>query len=384
MGLKDERGMMAIGVALMLIVVLALFGGVLWQYSMAEMRRVERAEHDMQALFLARAGAEAVMAAWLEEGHAKKPIGQMDRIYYDAGAGLFGTDKPSNYLGYVDVLIRPALEEHEEDLTEFIATASVGNYSKTIRVKTFPHQLGHENPLNWYDDASGQIALRDTTADELVVINTKKPSDQIGNGSPIHLAQGVQPNHVGFSAPVLYFKSPLDLSYNQERGWQRESSWLKSNINYKLPISADLIFFQDLTFMYLPDKAMWGEEEESTRYSIKNRVVLNLGPGSKEAGETHGKVYFDGNVQLQKMAWEREERTGGFLWWTYTYYVYRIAKDGEPIEITNSDGTKLKGNAFFFKNGTNLAELTAGDLVLIDAGESRANELKGLKPFIYE
>ena len=34
MQLKDERGMMAIGVALMLIVVLALFGGALWQYSM--------------------------------------------------------------------------------------------------------------------------------------------------------------------------------------------------------------------------------------------------------------------------------------------------------------------------------------------------------------
>ena len=47
--LKDERGMMAIGVALMLIVVLALFGGALWQYSMFELRRVERTEEGLQA-----------------------------------------------------------------------------------------------------------------------------------------------------------------------------------------------------------------------------------------------------------------------------------------------------------------------------------------------
>jgi len=64
MGLRDEQGMMAIGVALTLIVVLSLFGGVLWQYGMFELRRVQRAEADMQALFLARAGAEAVMGAW--------------------------------------------------------------------------------------------------------------------------------------------------------------------------------------------------------------------------------------------------------------------------------------------------------------------------------
>ena len=76
MRLRDEQGMMAIGVALMLIVVLALFGGALWQYSMAEMKRVERTEQDMQALFLARAGAEAVMSVWLdpEQSRPELPI----------------------------------------------------------------------------------------------------------------------------------------------------------------------------------------------------------------------------------------------------------------------------------------------------------------------
>lgn len=62
--LRDESGMMAIGVALMLIVVLSLFGGALWQYSIAELKRVQRTDEDIQALFLARAGAEMVMGAW--------------------------------------------------------------------------------------------------------------------------------------------------------------------------------------------------------------------------------------------------------------------------------------------------------------------------------
>jgi len=80
MRLRDERGMMAIGVALMLIVVLALFGGALWQYSMVSYRNADRLERETQALFLARAGVEAVMAAWLEEPLANKPSGAIDRI----------------------------------------------------------------------------------------------------------------------------------------------------------------------------------------------------------------------------------------------------------------------------------------------------------------
>ena len=42
MGVGDGTSIMAIGTALMLIVVLALFGGALWQYSMVRYRNEDR------------------------------------------------------------------------------------------------------------------------------------------------------------------------------------------------------------------------------------------------------------------------------------------------------------------------------------------------------
>src|SRR5690554_5912742 len=112
--LRDESGMMAIGVALMLIVVLSLFGGALWQYSIAELKRVQRTDEDIQALFLARAGAEMVMGAWQQEKNSEdRPFGKLDTIYYDLDKNEFTTTRPTNYLGSIDVEVRA--EEHEDE-----------------------------------------------------------------------------------------------------------------------------------------------------------------------------------------------------------------------------------------------------------------------------
>ena len=52
MKLRDERGMIAIGGAVMLIVVLPLLATALWQYSMFEMKQVTKQKSSKLCIWL--------------------------------------------------------------------------------------------------------------------------------------------------------------------------------------------------------------------------------------------------------------------------------------------------------------------------------------------
>lgn len=382
MRLRDEQGMMAIGVALMLIVVLALFGGVLWQYSMAEMKRVERTEHDLQALFLARAGAEAVMAAWLEESISNKPAGAMARIYYNSSLGVFQTTEPANSLGYVDVVVTKIDDPggERDQLTEIVATAKVQNVSKIVKMTTFPHALGHElavtsggQPVGWYEYDTGIIRDVDLQADELVILRTK-------NNVPIRAARSIKPLNTGFSAPILLFISPLNLGEGQTYDG-RVLAELGSNILYNLPVQGDVIFFTDVILATLPSKY--------DAYTFDYGVILQLPPGSAgisgstiagaDSDAKYGKVYFDGTkVAMQKFVWSRS--------W-FIIYFYSIKKDGNLVALSTkntSNNKTLAGNAFYFRDGTDLSNIKNQDLIYIPPDGTRANEMKDIKPFVWE
>ena len=369
MSLRDEQGMIAIGVALMLIVVLALFGGVLWQYSMAELNRVSRTERDLEALFLAKAGAEAVMAAWIEAPHNAKPEGAAERIYFNSETGLFQSYEPEDCLGYVDVTVTKINDPgHERDqLTEIVATGVVGGVSRQVKVSSYPHLFGHDDSLKWYHEQTGVVRSYDAQAEELVIIRSKQP---------IHFQkEQIVPAATGFTAPILLFQRPLDLSFNQQTEYRIFPELVNDTVK-ELPIRAETIFFDDVVLLDLPRRG--------GKFEMEFSVVLELPPGvdgiqgfeisGADPMARYGRVYFDGHtVATQKFKWQRT-----WLIW------YRFVKDGNPIPLRTPNGKTLAQNAYYFRDGTNLANIRAQDLIPMEDEGRRRNELRGIKPFVWE
>ena len=367
MRLRDEQGMMAIGVALMLIVVLSLFGGALWQYSMAELKRVEKTEQDLQALFLARAGAEMVMGAWLEEPVTQKPEGPIDRIYYDSDSESFTTDGTDECLGYVDVVVTKINDPggERDQLTEIVATGVVKQTSRTVKTTTFYHLLGHEDPLNWYSRSTGRVLSNDEPADGFVMVRTD-------NAVSLNFGQRTPPDKTGFTAPVLLFTVPIDLSQNQTFR-DRLFGDLGGNASYDLRIRGEEIIFDDVILARLP--------KDYNAYSLDFGVILELPPsssgvpGDEIAGGNkdynYGKVYFDGDhVAIQNLGWTRR----GFI-----IYWYSVSAGGLDHLWTKNveNNVALAGNSFYFRSPTDLSNIQPGDLIPME--ESRPRQ-----PFIWE
>lgn len=387
MDIRDERGMMAIGVAFMLIVVLGLFGGALWQYSMAEMKRVERFDKELRAQFLARAGAEAVMEAWLEESWSNKPEGTMDRIYYNLDAQRFQTEKPANYLGYVDVVVTriddPDPEGSSDDLTEIVATAVVDGVTSTARVTTYPYLYGHDDSLAWYGKDSGTLR-RPLYVDpgEPVVVKTAGP--------PVHFpSKSSPPSNLSFRAPLVLFRSPIDFSYGQTVsyytlfGW-----WVDVQYSFELPIRAETIIFDDVTLANLPATGGLFPMRATLRLELPSETAGKPGsqiPGA-DATKRYGIVFFDGQkVQLQNLRWKERKFLGGII----RRWDIELVGSPQPlyIEVLNESGQKeplyLAGRAFYFRDGTDLLNLQEKDLIPIEEDVGRARIFDDFRPYIW-
>jgi hypothetical protein len=369
MGLRDEQGMMAIGVALMLIVVLALFGGTLWQYSMAELKRVERTEQDIQALFLARAGAEIVMAAWLEESVGEKPAGVMERIYYNRDSGHFQLTEPSDYLGYVDVvvsIIDDPQDSLRDGLTQIVATSVVDGVSRTATATTYPHLFGHDPSLAWYSERYGTIQMSNAFAEEPVIMRT----DNRASNNPLHVDNTLPGESevvtVQFEAPAIVFESPMILGHNIGSG---------RNGRVNVVVCAETIFFDEVIVSNLPSSKPFIITYPDRIYSVILKVpdgmgILGFEIGAEDPTAKYGTVYFDhGTVSKQNYSW-------GFLG--------GISKKVlEVLKVKNTSKNLAKG-AFYFKDDTDLSNLAADSLIPIPDSESRSNPFKGTGTFVWE
>ena len=383
MQLKDERGMMAIGVALTLIVVLSLFGGVLWQYGMFELRRVQRAEADMQALFLARAGAEAVMGAWKKrlvvDGHGEKyavPIGQMETLYYDLDNDQFTSEKPANYLGTIDVVVKKeeATDNGGDFFTVIEASARVGAASRTVRLVTLPHRYGHDPTLGWYTEETGEIqATIYTPRLEPVIMRTKEPKTPISFGKTAlqdmrRLADRSEDRSedrsLNFTASAIVFESPLQLMRDTDAVYDSPGG------NFYLVLEAERIFLQDLEVAYLPlnEELMFDLPDKylskyfSKYFSVVFEVPEQAGflgseikgkvddgkAGKVVDGARYGEVYFGSSVKWQNYRW-------------YRYFILFI-----PVVEIRTAGAEnlgqLENQAFFFRDGWSLIPRNKAEL----------------------
>lgn len=375
MQLKDERGMMAIGVALTLIVVLSLFGGVLWQYGMFELRRVQRAEADMQALFLARAGAEAVMGAWKKrlvvDGHGEKyavPIGQMETLYYDLDNDQFTSEKPANYLGTIDVVVKKeeATDNGGDFFTVIEASARVGAASRTVRLVTLPHRYGHDPTLGWYTEETGEIqATIYTPRLEPVIMRTKEPKTPISFGKTAlqdmrRLADRSEDHSedrsLNFTASAIVFESPLQLMRDTDAVYDSPGG------NFYLVLEAERIFLQDLEVAYLPLNEElildWPDKYFSVVFEVPEQAgflgseikgkVDDGKAGKVVDGARYGEVYFGSSVKWQNYRW------------LIDWFIFIPVVDIRTAGAENLG--QLENQAFFFRDGWSLIPRNKAEL----------------------
>ena len=385
MNLKDEQGIAAIGTAVMLIVVLSLFGTALWQFSMFEMRQVTRNENELKALYLAQAGAEAAMAAWLDKPINQKPDGKLSRVYYNKQTGEFQLTEPASSYGYFDAVITYIDDQNHEkhDLTEITVTATVGNTSKTVTVTTYPFMYGQDKHLKWYDANSGAISKNSNEQfqEGLVRVEASRPIHFSGGGN----------RTVKFSGKIIQFEQEVDLSHDMSpypsiRTLEKLDALVLPTS--ELNIEAETVFFGDVTLLYsiFYEPILW---IPSRQIDIKSSIFLKLpnekGVKGKDLDEQllmnyniiidpearYGRVYFDG-AKVNKV--EKSKR------------LFQAWKERSTIEITieGYPDLKLAGNAFYFKDGTDLSNLKAGDLIPIKDDSSRRSALRDIKPFIWE
>lgn len=372
MRLKDEKGIMAIGGAVMLIVVLPLLATALWQYSMLEVRQVAQRERELKALYLARAGAEAAMNLWMDKPISERPVGRFARVYYDAAAKQFTLNQPAECFGYFDVEIRyiddPGNPKHL--LTEIVSTAVVEGVTRSITVTTYPFHLGHE--LGWYSKENGIISYSNGVlfdrSDGLVRVVADQPVRFQANTSPDAGAR--------FSANMLMFEQALNLAYNQTTDY-----YLLAELAIRskaLPIEAETIFFEDVVMLKAP--ANYGLDEVT--YSVVLSVPPGMGvePPPGHSGSRWGLVFFDGDrVGYQNYRWERKS-------WLLIFWRYRLGERANSFTsiVHPEDGRPLAGRAFYFRSGMNLLNPQPGDLIPLTEEVTRRDLLKQIHPFVWE
>ena len=381
MGLRDEQGMMAIGVALMLIVVLSLFGGALWQYSMAEMKRVERTKRDLQALFLARAGAELVLGAWSESTANRKPEGQMDRIYCypsDLGSYSFSTDRQPDPFGYVDVTVTEIDDDPKRNgLVEIVAVASVNGVSRQAKLVSYPHTTGHN--LNWYDQTSGEINysknedIKPKEHSSFVIVRSDQPIHFKPTSNPLDTV-------VTYSAPLIRFETEINLGLKEDG--QRHYI-IEPSRHRVLDIVSEVIYLLDLTMLHLGKKSGYGERSYTVTLKLPSEGMDGSGPGvlgqeiGGEKDVRYGKVFFQGSeVGIQEYEWKT-----GFL----NAVIRKITNQVTPIKaLVDGEYVNVAGRSFYFKHETDLSNPGDNDLIPIRPDDEDIIDLKDVRAFYWE
>ncbi len=133
--LNNQKGM-ALPLVLVILVVLALLGTALWQYSISELRNVANEGDKAQAFYAARSGAETV-ARYIKNNPAIA-----DELFDDSSTTVSNIIELGNeYLGEIgDVQV--TVNELEEDKIEIISTGFFNgieqNVSILLELKEFP------------------------------------------------------------------------------------------------------------------------------------------------------------------------------------------------------------------------------------------------------
>ena len=350
--LKNENGA-ALALALMVMLVISILGTALWHYAITETRQVNISDKSKQAHYLARTGALAAVHAWLQEGVASKPEGELERVYYNQNTEDFELGEPPESGGYFEVTIEEVEDEDSDryGLTEIISTGVVDGYSQTVELVTYPYTYGHDFTPAWYDVESGVIEggiyddihpdpENDERMAEVVVVSAESDFS-LDNETDIEVV---------YNAEVISFENPLTIDLGDGGDLDQR---IDDPISKEFIVEAETVFFNELNLTHAPE-GEWGSYYSPER---KGQLILEVPDefeGFTKNGEKYGRVFFDGEVKKYEYEWDRE-------WFILPIPTYYIKKEGSS-PITDNHNNDLEGNAYYFRCGTDLLDIEEGDL----------------------
>lgn len=380
--LKNKQGFVMVMVIMLMATLVILSSTIIFIANNAVLRS-HKEEEAMQAYYLARTGAEAAVSAWLQKGASNKPVGEIKRVYFNVESGDFQTNVPAKSGGYFEAKIEEPVGD--KDPWRIISTGVVGKYSKTVSLITY----SFSNDPGWYTHDGGNGIINNGEHEfydeEIVYLSLDqgkifKPNNldqRTGDGGtiPVNFEGSIE-------AETIIFANPLKIDLGNV-----VSNKVSNPENKKLIVSAERIVFDDVEVSFAPKGSgrvfligKW--EREALRGELILKVPEGKGiPGNDsringKATDKYGEVYFEGkDLKKQNYKWYAD--------WLIVF-TYHIKPDGVPSQI-KYNGKDLAGNAFYFKNNTNLLEPKAGDFVLMDdEDEMERPSLKGVKPYYWE
>lgn len=253
----------ALAVVLIILAVASILGVSILGVSLSDTKMSIHERNRIQALMLAKSGAEATLSAWSAAVAAgtSKPTGAMETLYLNT-SGDFVTGSPSTYIGKVDVTV--SVSGTDSVLIHAVGNANGVSQKITATIKLDSHQVFTDDTaafINmveiWYD-RNGQV--KSTNQDKPVTQNKAKVDPPSGNG-------------------ILKFVQTDSIFEVTAKGTiiMKVDIW---NFKNTLTLKADTIVF-----------------EKIIDFSHGGKIILYVNPGQTRAGKgatLYGKVQYDG------------------------------------------------------------------------------------------
>ena len=352
--IHNQKGF-AMPLVLMVMLVISLLGTALWQYSMVETKHVDLNQKQLQAYYLAKAGAEATIAAWLKEPIGQKPAqGTVKKIYYTKDREFVLTDPGPDKVGEVDISID--IDEH--DLTTITATAAVDGVTEQVAATTYPYVDGSEVDPALYNKETGKFEpgptnVPATVNSKNVTVKTHPLVDgavkfNAAGSRPLYLASNTS---VGLQATVLDFQSTLNVrqNHNMDTGALSlaaqyivfESDLYTDGFYYRSWLTGDTLSYYGTVILRVPDgmgMELPGKSGTYGKVFFKNAYITEnwlLGIPTTNSMSMANKAYYfkkrpDG---IDLIKWHRGQYTKGV----------------DYIEITGEDAASIpQGSDLFF------------------------------------
>ena len=233
--LRNEKGA-AVPLALVVMLILSLLGTVLWQYSVSDTIQVARDQQRMQAYYLARAGADATLQAWLQSPPEDRPTGTGNTVYLKNDGSFVETDPGEMKQGEFAVTVDP----QEDGSIKIVSVGNVDGLTQRVTV-TLSSSFIYGHTLDWYDSSSGQM----TTGESLPVATL--PVILEANSGKIKLPSSG--STVTFEGPALFFDSDLDGPFHHRLNLIAETIVFGQSASFGIRMKKD----EGKLFLYVPD-----------------------------------------------------------------------------------------------------------------------------------
>lgn len=372
--IKNQKGFL-MPMTIIIMAVLVILSVAALQFATTEVLHGKIEEQSKQAYYLARTGAEAAISAWLQKGASDKPVGDMERVYYNTETEKFQLDEPDICGGYFDVDIKEP--DDEAGYWRIISTATVGSHSRTVTLLTYPFS----NVTTWYEedgDGNGMLLAGEyeNTVEEASYLSLNKgnlflPELTRNDGSKFADFHGT------YESRTIVFANPLWIKLYWTEGLL--SAVTTDPNNNTTIISAENIIFDNIELSNLPASVGKNAYKGEIILKVPDKEGMGIDGSEISGGEInkkYGRVSFSGDsIKVQNYKWERK--------WLLVYY-YLISKNGET-QIKDKSNRNLAGNSYYFRHNTNLLDIKAGDLILVPEEEAfKIPALRDIKPYYWE